>query len=266
MKNKIISGARICNSQLNRSKAKYMYSFSKAERFPKIYSYSDKSQFFYNLPSMKEKRSTTLGYGSRYDMTKDSNISKSVFYDFKRDFDPKNLRGPKFSFGVSRDHMHNIYEFSGPGPGKYNTRRPFGKDAAKYSIRMKLYRSESCENYKSPGPGPGAYKSITKINPNGTYFMSKNENVHPVEFSKDKTERFSNPNDITPGPCYYKLKNSTFGRIFESRFKSTNGISMRPRFKIIDYKQDYPGPGAYSYFSEFGVFENDNDKIKDNKK
>ena len=54
-----------------------------------------------------------------------------------------------------------------------------GKDAAKYSIRMKLYKSASCENYKSPGPGPGSYKSITKINPNGTYFMSKNENVHP---------------------------------------------------------------------------------------
>ena len=255
MKNKIVSGSRICNSQLNRSKAKFMYSFSKAERFPKIDNYSDKSQFFYNLPSMKEKRSTTLGYGSRYDITKDSNASKSVFYDFKRDFDPKNLRGPKFSFGVSRDHMHNIFEYSGPGPGKYNVRIPLGKDAAKYSIRMKLYKSASCENYKSPGP-------------NGTYFMSKNENVHPVEFSKDKTERFSNHNDVTPGPCYYKLKNSMFGRIFESRFKSTNGISMRPRFKIIDYKQGYPGPGAYSCFSEFGYFENDNDndKKKDNKK
>ena len=77
-------------------------------------------------------------------------------------------------------------------------RRPLGKDAAKYSIRMKLYRAESCENFKSPGPGPGAYKSITKINPNGTYFMSKFENVHPVEFSKDKTERFNNHNDVTP--------------------------------------------------------------------
>ena len=163
MKNKIVSGSRICNSQLNRSKAKFMYSFSKAERFPKIDNYSDKSQFFYNLPSMKEKRSTTLGYGSRYDITKDSNASKSVFYDFKRDFDPKNLRGPKFSFGVSREHMHNIFEYSGPGPGKYNVRIPLGKDAAKYSIRMKLYKSSSCENYKSPGPGPGAYKFFSEF-------------------------------------------------------------------------------------------------------
>ena len=106
MKSKIITGARICNSQLNHSKSKFMYSFSKAERFPKLINYSDKSHFFYNLPSMKEKRSTTLGYGSKYDITKGLKSSKSVFYDFKRDFDPKNLRGPKYSFGVSREHMH----------------------------------------------------------------------------------------------------------------------------------------------------------------
>ena len=266
MKSKIISGARICNSQLNHSKSKFMYSFSKAERFPKLINYSDKSHFFYNLPSMKEKRSTTLGYGSKYDITKGLKSSKSVFYDFKRDFDPKNLRGPKYSFGVSREHMHKSYEY-GPGPGKYNVRRPLGKDTAKYSIRKKLYRAESCENIKSPGPGPGAYKSITKINPNGTYFMSKFENVHPVEFSKDKTERFNNHNDVTPGPSDYKLKYSMFGRIFESKFRSTNGISMGPKFKTIDSKEGYPGPGSYSYFSEFGIFDYDkNNNRKENKK
>ncbi len=109
-------------------------------------------------------------------------------------------------------------------------------------------------------PGPGAYSPVTKINPEGTYIVSKNENVHPVEFSKDKTERFNYHHEITPGPSDYR-KSSMFGKIFESRFRSTNGISMRPKFKYTDSRLYYPGPGAYKFFSEFGIYEKD-DTIK----
>ena len=72
--------------------------------------------------------------------------------------------------------MYKNLDYTGPGPGKYNISVPFGKNAIKYSMRMKLYKSASCGDFKSPGPG--AYSAVTKINPNGTYIVSKNENVH----------------------------------------------------------------------------------------
>ena len=46
-----------------------------------------------------------------------------------------------------------------------------------------------------------------------------------------------------------------FGKIFDSKFRSTNGISMRPKFKYHDSRDSYPGPGAYKFFSEFGIYE-----------
>ena len=235
---KVISGEPICNSPLNHSKSKYMYSFSKAQRFPPISNSFGSVYKFYNLPSVRTKRSTSIGYGTKYDFTHDAKSKSPVFYNFKSDFDPKNPRMDR----------------AGPGPAKYNIRKPFGKDAVKYSMRIKFYRSASTENFGTPGPG--SYKPVTKINLNGTYIVSKNENVHPVEFSKDKTERFNYHYEITPGPSDYR-KGSMFGKIFDSKFRSTNGITMRPKTKILDSRDCYPGPGAYKYFSEFGIYEKD---------
>ena len=256
---KVISGEPICNSPLNHSKSKYMYSFSKAQRFPKIERSYGTGNIFYNLPSTRMKRSTSIGYGTKYDFTRDAKSKSSVFYDYKSDFDPKNPNGPRFSFGLGREHMYKSLDFSGPGPAKYNIRKPFGKDAIKYSMRIKLYRSASQDNFGSPGPG--AYSAVTKINPNGTYIVSKNENVHPVEFSKDKSVRFNYRYEATPGPSDYK-KYSMFGKIFDSRFRSNNGITMRPKYKILDSRNCYPGPGAYKYFSEFGIYEKEDKKSK----
>lgn len=36
---------------------------------------------------------------------------------------------------------------------------------------------------------------------------------------------------------------------------------MRPKFKIVDSRDRYPGPGAYKFFSEFGIYEKD-DSLK----
>ena len=254
---KVISGEPICNSPLNHSKSKYMYSFGKAQRFPPINNSFGSVYKFYNLPSVRTKRSTSIGYGTKYDFTRDAKSKSPVFYDYKSDFDRKNPNGPQYSFGLGRDLMYKSMDRAGPGPAKYNIRRPFGKDAVKYSMRIKFYRSASIENFGTPGPG--AYKPVTKINLNGTYIVSKNENVHPVEFSKDKSERFNYKYERTPGPSDYTV-NSMFGTIFDSRFRSHNGITMRPKCKIIDSRDCYPGPGAYKYFSEFGIYEKDDTK------
>ena len=253
---KVISGEPICNSPLNHSKSKYMYSFGRAQRFPMINRYYEGS-FFYNLPSMRMTRSTSIGYGTKYDFTRDAKSKSPVFYDFKSDFDQKNQRPHRYTFGLGRDCMYRAYDNSCPGPAKYNILRPFGKDGIKYTMRIKYNRTRSSDNIFSPGPG--AYSAVTKINPNGTYIVSKNENVHPVEFSKDKSQRFNYHYEITPGPSDYK-KETLFGKIFESKFRSTNGISMSPKFKIIDSRDCYPGPGAYRSFSEFGIYEKDDSK------
>ena len=258
---KVISGEPICNSPLNHSKSKYMYSFGKAQRFPSI-GRNFGGSFFYNLPEVRMKRSTSIGYGNKYDFTSDAKSKSPVFYNYKSDFDPKNPNGPQYSFGLGRDRMYKSFDMAGPGPAKYNTLKPFGSNGIKYSMRLKLKRSASTENFGVPGPG--TYSTITKINPDGIFTVSKYENVHPVEFSKDKTKRFNYQYEKTPGPSDYK-KGSMFGKIFDSRFRSTNGISMRPKFKILDSRDCYPGPGAYKFFSEFGIYEKDDSK-KNNKR
>ena len=255
---KVISGEPICNSPLNHSKSKYMYSFGKAQRFP-IIGKKYEGSFFYNLPEVRMKRSASIGYGNKYDFTLDAKSKSPVFYNFKSDFDQKNPNGPKYSFGLGRDRMYKSYDMAGPGPGKYNTLKPFGRDGIKYTMRIKYQRSSSTGNFGTPGPG--TYATITKINPNGTFTLSKYENVHPVEFCKDKSKRFNYVYEITPGPSDYR-KGSMFGKIYDSRFRSTNGISMRPKFKIKDSRDLYPGPGAYKFFSEFGIYEKEEKKNK----
>ena len=257
---KVISGEPICNSPLNLSKSKYMYSFGKAQRFPLIGKRYEGS-FFYNLPEVRMKRSASIGYGNKYDFTLDAKSKSPVFYNFKSDFDQKNPNGPKYSFGLGRDRMYKSFDMAGPGPGKYNTLKPFGRDGIKYTMRIKYQRSSSTGNFGTPGPG--AYATITKINPNGTFTLSKYENVHPVEFCKDKSKRFNYAYEITPGPSDYK-KGSMFGKIYDSKFRSTNGISMRPKFKIKDSRDLYPGPGAYKFFSEFGIYEKEEKKNSNN--
>ena len=55
-----------------------------------------------------------------------------------------------------------------------------------------------------------------------------------------------------------------FGTIFDSRFRSHNGITMRPKYKVLDSRDNYPGPGAYKFFSEFGIYKKDDSKKKKN--
>lgn len=60
---------QICNSPLNNSGSKQLYSFSKAKRFPEMTSSKSEARF-YDLPPIKEKRSAGVGYGTKYDFTK----------------------------------------------------------------------------------------------------------------------------------------------------------------------------------------------------
>jgi len=43
------------------------------------------------------------------------------------------------------------------------------------------------------------------------------------------------------------------GKIYNSKFRSGHLISMSKKLGKCGYKNDYPGPGSYLRFSEFGI-------------
>ena len=105
-------------SSIDNSPTKQKYSFSKAERFPKISIYGAMS--FYNLPSVKNERATTFGYGSRYNICRKESETTPSCYNLKYGVESKQPAAPKYSFGVGRENMkiNKIDKYS-PGPGKY---------------------------------------------------------------------------------------------------------------------------------------------------
>ena len=56
-----------------------------------------------------------------------------------------------------------------------------------------------------------------------------------------------------PGPNAYFADKVLMGNIYNSKFRSGHFITMSKRLKKCGYKNDYPGPGSYLRFSEFGI-------------
>jgi hypothetical protein len=48
------------------------------------------------------------------------------------------------------------------------------------------------------------------------------------------------------------------GLNFNSKFRSGKLISMSQKFRYKDSRENYPGPGAYIRFSEFGILVSKN--------
>ena len=196
----VASGAQICNSPVNRSVTKQMYSFPKAERFPKVK--IDPSPLCYDIPSQRSKRYATMGVGGRTDFTRMQKGNNSQFYNNGTDFDKNHPYSPAYTFGLGRDKFEKVYvesakyvDKSVPGPGKYYTPKPFGSDAPKFSLRGKPtviryggLRTRKGEPLKPPGPGE--YKNVYAINGTGKYAMSNLPNVYCFNYGLGKGKRF----------------------------------------------------------------------------
>lgn len=151
-------------SSIDNSPSKQKYSFPKAERFPKISIYGAMS--FYNLPSVRTKRSTTLGYGSRYNFVPKDAENTPACYNYRYGVESKQPYSPKYSFGLGRENIKdNFQDKSIPGPGKYySPLKSIGKEGPKYSMKGKYYNSL----YGSvDSPGPAAYDPHTKMTSKG---------------------------------------------------------------------------------------------------
>ena len=189
---------QIVNHVENASPTKFMYSFSRAERFPPI-NRTGKSDTFYTLPSMRMNRTAGFGYGHKSDFTKNKS-SNADFISIKRDFDKGNERGFKYSFGLGRDSFTKAYcpgykniDKNVPGPGKYNVIRELGlgADAPKYTLHEKC--GGKAWLYKNMyTPAPGTYSPVVKINPKGKYPLSQISNIKSYNFGLSHSDRWNN--------------------------------------------------------------------------
>jgi hypothetical protein len=142
------------------------------------------------------KRGTTLGKGNKFDFTKEGKSKSFQFYNLGSDFDQKKPYSPKYTFGISRDHYSKVYYEDGkvidkcvPGPGNYDTLKPFGKDGQKFSIRGRPNEEKDrLKKLKVPGPGEYAQVSTSK---SGKYPLSKYKNTLNIVWSYNKSNKFT---------------------------------------------------------------------------
>ena len=186
---------QIVNHVENASPTKFMYSFSRAERFPPL-KRTGKSDTFYNLPSMRMTRTAGIGYGTKSDFTINKN-RKTEFISIKRDFDEGNHRGLKYSFGLGRDSFLKAYcpgykniDKNVPGPGKYNVIRELGADAPKYSLHT-ICGDRGWINKYMNNPAPGTYSPVVRINSEGKYPVSSISNIQCHNFGLSQSNRWS---------------------------------------------------------------------------
>lgn len=238
MSNQLAAGEGIAKSPLNNSKSKYLYSFSKAVRFPEI-SKSGSSHELYNLSTWKSNRATSFGFGNKYDFTKESKDKCQNIYNINKEFNPnKDTGSPRYTFGMGRSHFEKVYyetnksiDMNVPGPCKYDYLKPFAQDSIKYTISSRHDNKEFSS--KSKFPGPGQYK-IIGINEKGVFPLSTFKNTASVKLSSGIEKRFDYSSGNSPGPSKYNIK----PLIGEKGFKFISKFTSSPSSTIIGRRMD----------------------------
>ena len=253
---------------INTSTSKQMYKFGKEKRFQNYAKPYD--AFFYNLPSVRDNFTTSLGKGKKYDFFKNVLRGKTHrYYDIPREFDLSRKNTPQYSFGKGRDICKKPelkIETCTPGVGSYNLRKNLGEDALKFSIfgREWTHRKISPSNAFIT-PGPGQYEESLKTNTSGNYISCLYGNTWKIKF--DGPKRFKYDIVKTPGPGTYQMKtmfNKT-GFHYTSRYHSMLAKTMgeRPKnFYAPIKKNATPGPGSYDVFSDFNGYSDNHRKCK----
>lgn len=225
------AGDAIAKSPLNNSKSKYLFSFNKAPRF------SDPSKKIdhqmYNISQWRTNRSTTMGFGTKYDFTKENKDKCQVFYNISKDFNPKTSEAPAYTMGLGRSHFEKCYyetnkmiDKSIPGPAVYSILKPFGHGSPKFSLSFR--QEDKGIKAKSKEPGPGEYK-IIGINPKGSYPNSNFHNTPGISFGSTTEKRFKYKlGEKNPGPGQYEIKWLIDGKGYNyiSKFRSTGSSTI----------------------------------------
>ena len=176
-------------------------------------------------------------------------------------------------------------------PPFYNYLKPFGWDAPKFTMRGRNEpkkedtkkgkegekeeekgddkdEKKKLKNRKFSIPGPGQYPITVHINEKGKYPVSNISNVSSFKYiyskekekerkekakeRKKKEEEELKDQGLLPPPV--EEVKPLIGKIFNSRFRSSNNGSMYGRYKESDTSKHYPGPGSYRLPSDFGQY------------
>ena len=237
---------------INSSTSKAMYQFGKAKRFNPMK--RDNSSFFYNLPSVSNNRSTSIGYGSKTNFVPSTSGRSFNIYNVPREFDlnAKNNGSPKYTFGFGREVCRvpkTKDEKMTPGPCSYSPYKKFGENGLHYSMSFRYNHPNP--NFNNPGPGSYKYQQLNK---EGKYDTSVLRNSPLSKFPT--TERFKQNYNKNPGPGSYKDEDLMKGNgvVYNSKFTTNLGKTMGMRLSKIGEKLITPGPGAYDFFSDFEGF------------
>lgn len=256
----VSTSAQIFSAPNNDSTAKAQYSFPKAPRFPKV---EPASSNFYTIPPALSKRSTSFGYGKKYDFTQGKDPTPDPGkYSVLADATKGNIA---YTFGISRNAAkayvpgHFIADPAVPGPGTYSFAPKFGKEGRAISMGVKKSNVGKSKSTLSV-PGPGAY-DVKFSNSSGTYVLSSHQSLRSHKFAPSTLPRFEKQAvNITPAPGSYNvekgfLKNFTSLSNFKSASVTTFPTSPR---NFFNDKTETPGPGTYRYASDFGYYDGGN--------
>lgn len=253
---------QILNSPLNTSVSKMQYSFPKSPRFPRD-TRAVSTHAFYELPPITAKRTTTLGYGTKYDFTKNAvNNPPPNAYSVPDLFTPPNKKSG-YSFGLSRDAMlvtggQYVGDKNSPGPGAYDTRN-INKVVISYTFKGRTTAPEGLTTARTV-PGPGAYPLLSTLTPKGKYFVSKFKDSGAPIIPPARSARFpANKQSNDPSPVTYRLEDTINpkGSYYLSKFKSSGVRTFGNAARSSSQSQFHavPGPGSYRMPSDFGYYE-----------
>jgi len=244
----LYNSERICNLQLNSSKAKQQYSFAKADRFIKREGYewerdSEGADVIYTLPIIKNERSTSLGYGSRSDFTDPGQKAFTPSpgkYDICKGFNDRRL-GRSFALGRDRVRFASMFDHilnETPGPGRYRIKEPVANNVATFKSRHKVrtYR----DTYEVPGPGKYSIEPL--LNKSGVYISSQHKNCSSPKLIKKKNKSRTADASVEsiPGPGQYDqiCTLNKEGDYVIGHFENTKKVTFGKAKKTLTIKSD----------------------------
>ncbi len=251
----------INQSLTNNSQSKQLWSFSKADRFPKIQTYTDNIVF----PSISSKfnfeQGASIGYGERSNYWLKHRKNKAdKFYDLPSDFvkDKKvnNSGSPCFSFGRKPLNVLKLcdknvkfnYKPGFPGPGDYNILTL--NNAPNFSLKGRNFFNKKITKI----PAPGIYDVLREVNSTGKYVKSNKSNLKHTIFGSQREKRFSDiiKQETTPGPGNYNINNGLGHNADKLKtFRSRSSSDLKFKNSHLEIT---PGPGQYKLPSEFGYY------------
>merc|ERR1712100_714556 len=163
------------NSPTNTSVSKQLYSFSRTKRFGGT-NKSLCSQICYDVKPMKSRRAASIGYGKKYDFSKQGNSGNPAPTNYAQPsiFDRNKRKNIGKTFGVSRERMKAtgamVLKSGLPGPGQYSQSVNFKN--LRDSIRAKTHNPYSYTTAREV-PGPGQYNMISGVSTDGKQYWSK---------------------------------------------------------------------------------------------